>query len=297
MKNIALILPLLSGVMFGAVGLFVRSLTEYGMSNPTVLFVRTLFASIILLIYLLVFKRGLFRIEIRDILLFCGTGIFGVMGLNLCYNFAVNNLSLSLAAVLLCTSPVFVVIFASILFKEKISGQKLLCIALVITGCVFASGLIGSNDTTHLSVAGVLFGIASALFYALYSLFSRKATDKGYHTYTIIFYSMLLITIVLLPMADLEIIREYMLENPLENIAYLCLHSLCTSVLPYIFITMALLYAEVGKVSILAAGMEPVAAAIFGILFYKETPTILMLVGMVTTIIAITLLCTNKEKE
>ena len=59
----------------------------------------------------------------------------------------------------------------------------------------------------------------------------------------------------------------------------------------YIFITLALLYAEAGMVSILASGAEPVAAVIFGLLFYAEIPTLLMLIGIAVTVFALTILC------
>ena len=57
---------------------------------------------------------------------------------------------------------------------------------------------------------------------------------------------------------------------------FLLLHSLLTSVLPYICFTVALNYVEAGKVAILASG-EPIAAMLFGIFFYQEIPTICLL--------------------
>ena len=75
------------------------------------------------------------------------------------------------------------------------------------------------------------------------------------------------------------------------------LHSLFTSVLPYVLYTVALIYIEAGKTSILAAGGEPTSAMIFGILFFSETPTILSVIGLVLTIIALSLLCMPSKNQ
>ena len=89
-------------------------------------------------------------------------------------------------------------------------------------------------------------------------------------------------------------LSEY-LETEIIQIApapmsgFLLLHSLLTSVLPYICFTVALNYVEAGKVAILASG-EPIAAMLFGIFFYQEIPTILSLIGLFTVLLALGLL-------
>ena len=78
--------------------------------------------------------------------------------------------------------------------------------------------------------------------------------------------------------------------------AFMLLHSLCTSVLPYVCYTVGLNYMEAGKASILAA-CEPVAAMVFGILFYREMPTALSLAGLFLTVIALIFLGLPEKKR
>lgn len=297
MKKIILFLPILSGIMFGASGVFVRKLTAYGMDNFTVLFLRVAFALFAMLVGILIYDKTLFKIKLKDIPIFIGTGLIGMLGLNLCYNIALNELTLSLAAVLLSTAPIFVMFLAAAIFKEKITLKKIGCMLLAIIGCILASGLLEQKSGLQISLTGIFFGIAAALFYALYSIFSRKATDKSYHTYTVIFYSLFLITLILLPFADYEKIGGFVAENTVSNLIFLLFHALCTSVLPYVFLTLALLHVEAGKVSILASGGEPIAAIFFGLIFYSEIPTLSMLVGLAITITALTLLCMKQKAE
>lgn len=297
MKKFAIIMPIAAGILFGSGGVFVRTLIDYGMSNPMVLWARVSFAVVLLFLFMLFYDKKLLKIRLKDLPIFVGTGIAGTMSLNLCYNEAIKSLSLSLTTVLLSTAPVFVMILASIFFKEKITRKKVICVLLVIVGCVFASGLVDSPAGTMSSFTGILFGIGSAFFYSLYSIFSRVATNRGYHAYTVIFYSVLLITIVLLPVVDLSVMGSFIVEAPGKNIVFLIFHSLCVSVVPYVCITMALTYMEAGRVSILASGGEPIAAVFFGAIFYTEIPTILVAMGIVITIIGLAALCLDKGKK
>jgi len=59
-----------------------------------------------------------------------------IVGLNLCYNESMNTISLSLAAVLLSLAPIYVLIFAYVLFREKITSKKIICIIFAIFGCL-----------------------------------------------------------------------------------------------------------------------------------------------------------------
>lgn len=296
MKKVILLLPILAGIMFGSVGVFVRTLSANGMDNVTILFLRVAFASLAMFIGIMIYDRTLLKIKLKDGILFVGTGILGMMCLNLCYNEAINRLSLSLAAVLLSTAPVFVMFLAAIIFKEKVTARKIVCMLCAIVGCVLVSGLL-EQGAGSISWQGLCTGIAAAAFYALYSIFSRLATDRGYHTYTVIIYSVLIITLALFPFSDFEKMGNFLAEDTIFHLLFLLIHSLCTSVLPYVFITYALLYAEAGRVSILASGGEPIAPVVFGIMFYAEIPSLLMLIGLVVTILALTFLCMEPEKK
>lgn len=289
MKKIVWIFPILSGVMFGAAGVFVRTLSSFGFDNGTIIFARVFFAMIILAMVILVQDRNLLKINIKDLPIFIGTGIIGMLGVNLFYNEAIDNLTLAVSAVLLSTAPVIVVLLAAVIFKEKITKRKVVCMMLAIFGCILATGML--EESVSISLYGIIIGIGSALFYALYSIFSRMASNKKYDTYTIIFYSVVLISIVMAPFADLKVISDFAMDNPVNNVFFLFFHSICATVLPYVFLTVGVKHMEAGTASILASGMEPVAAVIFGMLFYAEIPTMLMIVGLIVTIVALTFLC------
>ena len=295
MKKITLLLPIIAGILWGSSGIFVRTLADFGMDGMTIFFSRAFIAVFMMLALILITDRTLLKIRIKDLWIFIVCGIVGMLGLNLCYNEAISRLTLSLAAVLLSLSPVFVMILAAIFFKEKITLKKVGCMCLAFAGCMLVSGLFEGGSSNQ-SLLGILLGFLSAVLYALYSIGSRVAMEKGYHTYTIIFYSLLLITIALLPFVDLDLIGKFAAVKPGENIVFLLVNALFTSVLPYVLYTLALQKEDAGKVSILAAGGEPTAAAFFGMIVYSEIPTPFNIIGLIVTIFAIYLLC-RKDKN
>lgn len=295
-NNGYLILPVIAGVLWGTAGIFVRTLSAYGMDPQTMLFTRVIMATIVMALGLLIYDRNLLKVKVRDIGLMIGCGITGTLGLNLCYVRAIEDLSLSLAAVLLSLCPVFVIFMAAVLFKEKLTKSKIFCTVLALIGCLLVSGIL-ETDGLHWTWTGIFLGLGSAVFYAMYSIVSKITMERGYSVFTIIFYSVFFVAIMLLPFVDWEITTGYVSENIVGHIIFLIVYALCTSILPYMIFTFALKHAEAGKVSILASGGEPVAASIMGMLVFAEMPTILSVIGLVVTITALGLLCYNDTKQ
>ena len=290
MKNkISTLLPIIAGALWGSVGVFVRGFTNGNIDNVSILVMIVLFAEIMMFVFIAIKDKSLLKINLKDVWVFACGGIVAMFGMNFCYNNAINSLSLSLAGVLLALSPVFVMFLAAILFKEKITARSIVCMIFALIGCTMASGVIGGGEIAF-STSGILFGIAAAFFYGLTSIFSKIAMEKGYHALTMTFYSMLILAIVLLPFADWKLVGEYVMVSPANNIIFILMHSLCTAVLPYLLYNLALSNVDASLASILVAGAEPSAAMIFGIIFFAEMPSVVSILGLVVTIVALTIL-------
>lgn len=289
MKKLMIAAPALSGIFWGTCGIFVRTLSEMGMNSITILFTRVLLSVFFLFICIFIYDRSLLKIRFRDLPIFAGAGLIGTLGLNICYNESINQLTLSLAAVLLGLSPVFVLLLAAVLFHEKITKRKFGCMIMAVSGCVLVSGVLEEASQLQWSAKGILIGVLSGLFYALYSIFSKLALERGYHAFTIIFYSFLLICVILAPVSDWSCITGILAASPLRNGLFMILHSLFASALPYILYTLSFNYMDAGKAAILAT-TEPVAAMVFGVFIYNEIPTLLCVTGLALTTAALILL-------
>jgi drug/metabolite transporter (DMT)-like permease len=154
MKKIILILPLISGILWGSVGVFVRKLYSFGFDNFTVLSSRIAIATLILFLGIMIFDKSLLKIKLKDAWVFLAAGLLGMLGLNLAYNESISRLTLSLAAVLLSLAPIFVVLWGAILFKERITVRKVGCMFMAIFGCLLTSGILESTASVKWSFVG-----------------------------------------------------------------------------------------------------------------------------------------------
>ena len=288
MKKLYLILPILAGLMFGSSGIFVRTLTQNGIDQTTLLFLRFSLAIIPIAIAIILTDRKLFKAELKDIPLFLVCAIC-MVGLNLCYNESMNTVPLSLAAVLLSIAPIYVLIFAYVLFREKITSKKVICMVLAILGCVLMTGVLES-DLSSIPLFGILSGIGAGLFWAIYLMASKKSIEDGNHTYTILIYCTVFLSLALIPFTDFNQIGNFVGIDPLPAVIFLIIHSTFSFALPYIFSTVSLKYMDSGTSSIFLSCAEPFAALIFGLLIYSEIPSLLMFCGFLLTVGAMTIL-------
>lgn len=111
-------------------------------------------------------------------------------------------------------------------------------------------------------------GLGAGLGYALYSIFSRYALEKGYHTFTITFYTFLIASIGSFFLADMGKVVQTAAKDAGTMLLCLGLGIVCT-VIPYLTYTLGLKYVENGKASILAS-VEPVTATILGGIVFRE---------------------------
>lgn len=266
---------LLAGSLWGVIGLFTRTLSSAGLSASSIVCIRNVGGLILLCLFLLIFDRTLFKIKLRHLPYFFGTGIVSILLFTLCYFSAQQTCSLAVAAILLYTAPAFVVIFSAILFKEKLTVKKLTALILAFIGCVLVSG-IGSGQLAVTS-QGLMLGIASGLFYGLYSIFARYALAH-YQPLTVTFYTFVFAGIGALFLMDITEIDLCFSSVPLSLLALGLV--VISTVLPYILYTRGLSSLDNGKASILAS-IEPVAASFVGILAFGEPISIMVVLGLI----------------
>ena len=172
LRRLAVLLPILAGAGWGLVGMFVRILDRAGLDNTTIVFSRSVFCTIIMFIFLVITDPKKFRLAPRDFISVIGLTLAGNIFLMLTYNYAVMTVSLSLAAVLLCLAPIFVLIISAALFGEKITKKKVICAIVAFIGCAMLSGLFDSGSIGW-NFTGILAGLASALFNGIFIILSK----------------------------------------------------------------------------------------------------------------------------
>lgn len=283
---------ILAGCLWGMMGLFVRNLASDGLTSLEIVVLRSIGSTLIMLLILLIMDRSLFKIRFKDLWCFVGTGIVSLTFFNLCYFTTIQMTSMAVAAILMYTSPIFVVLLSAILFGERITGRKILALMLAFIGCAFVTGIVGNKMVMPLK--GILIGIGSGIGYALYSIFGRYALEKGYRSETITFYTFLMATVgicvvspFLCPIQD--IVTKIVNGNTGKDILLVLGQSLLVTVMPYLLYTKGLKGLENGTAGIIAS-VEPVVAAILGMIVYGERLSISGYVGALMVLSAIVIL-------
>ena len=276
-------LILLAGIFWGSMGIFVRSLNAYGFGSVQIVCLRMTVAALLFALLLLLRGRGGFRIALRDVPLFLGLGLMSVLFFTVCYFRAIEIMPLSTAAILLYTSPIWVMLMSALFFREKLTPRKIACVLLSVLGCALVSGL-GSGGA-RLTFRGLLLGLGAGLGYALYSIFSRLIQQRGYSTYTNVCYTFSTAAAAYLAIAlgngsAAEIVR-------LPGAALLSvLCGLLTGLLAYLLYTAGLRELEPSRAAQLAT-IEPVVAALLGALLFRQSLSAAEVIGIALVVAAV----------
>ena len=289
-KILSVISILVSGVCWGVISLFIKPLSAAGLSAMQVCCIRLLIAAPVFVIATLCVSPSLFRFRLKDIWMFIGTGVVSIFLFNVFYFYTIIQSEASVAVVLLYTSPIFVMIFSVLLFKEKIGVKKLVALVLTFVGCLFVSGVIGTGAKLRPMIA--LTGLLSGLFYALYSIFGKIALKK-YDALTVTTYTFLFAFVFAIPFSGMGKMVSVLSASP-KLLWYGAGIALLSTALPYFLYTWGLKKLEPARAAILSA-VEPIVGSIIGIAVFGEGRSVLKLVGIVLVLGAIIILNVPKR--
>ncbi|MFC0561898.1 DMT family transporter [Halalkalibacter alkalisediminis] len=260
----AYILAIVGAACWGLIGLFVQNLYVYGFTAWDVVAIRSIFAAVILLIYMALLNRSELRINWKHIPFFIGSGIISIVFFNWCFFTVMEQANLSLAVVLLYTGPLFVTILSRIFFKELLTVRKVIAIIITLFGCAFVVGFFPSINTV-ITASTLLVGIGSGFFYALYSIFA-KVSSRYYGALTITGYTYFCAALFMITtnpfVSKLDLLLNWSVF--LNSIGL----ALIPTILAFLLYTKGLSYIESSRASILST-IEPVVAICVGFLFCK----------------------------
>ncbi|MCQ2591778.1 MAG: DMT family transporter [Treponema sp.] len=284
------LLTIAAGILWGVISLFLKPLNSAGFSSLQIMFFRGLLSSFFLFIFLFIKDKKLLKISLKDLWMFIGTGIVSLTFFSLCYFKTILESGASIAVILLYTSPIFVLFMSLILFKEKITLKKILALIMTFLGCIFVTEIIGGNHS--LTLKGFLIGLCAGFGYALYSIFSRY-TLKKYNSLTVTFYTFVFSSLSIMPFCSIKTVSNCFNQKVIFLIIGIAL--ICT-VLPYIFYTFGLSGLETGKAAILVT-VEPLVGTIVGFCVWKESISILKIIGILLIFSSVILLGTEKQSD
>ena len=284
----------MAGILWSTLGLFGDMLMNRGLSSEQVAFTRLFIGFIVLSLYSLIRRPEVLKINLKG-LLYCGAiGIICQGLFNKCYFKAVEVTGVSVAAVLLYTSPLFLAVFSKIVYKEKMTRAKIISLILCCIGAIMAvTG--GVLDLEGINTYGIIMGIMAAITYALMPIISKNAL-KEFSSETILIYGFLFGAIFMIPSAKpIEMIGFVTNMNVLP---YMVLLGVFPAAMAYIFYAEGIARGcELSIVGVVAS-VELIAASIIGWTVVGEVFTIGKVIGVAIMFIsAFTAVVGTKEVE
>ena len=282
-NNKGYVLVFLTGVLWGTIGLFVSEMAKAGSSPELTSFLRMGLGLVIMLI-IICFRHGVKSLML-DAKTFAVCIIIGVLcnGIyNICNSLSVIHNGVAVASVLMYTAPIFTALAARILFKERITRRKIFALILNIIGCILV--VTGGNFVDfNINLRGVLYGIGAGFCYGMSPIAGKAAASSKRAEPVVIaawsyFFAALFIFIFARPEFNI-------LNFKILWIGFL--FAVIPTAMAYILYYSALARVKSAARVPVVASIEPVTAALIGVLIYHESLGLANFAGIAIVIISI----------
>ena len=116
---------------------------------------------------------------------------FGTAGAIMAFNWillfdAYNYTSVAVATLCYYMMPVFVTLASALLFGEKLTARKLLCVAVCVAGMLLVTGVAEGDAPTGSEIRGIMMGLAAAVLYSTVVLMNKKMPSMDAYEKTIV---------------------------------------------------------------------------------------------------------------
>lgn len=163
-----------STVLFSTMEIMLK-MTSGGFRPLQITFLRFLIGALVLLPFAIrSLKKRNYRFQPDDLLYGALTGFCCVLVSMVLYQMAIVYSDASIVAILFSCNPVFVMLLASLLLREKIYKHSVISILISLSGiAVIVNALRASGSLT-----GTVLSILAAVTFALYSVLGKKRSDR-----------------------------------------------------------------------------------------------------------------------
>jgi len=277
-------LALIAGVTWAGAGLIS---TWMGVDPMVETGARTLSAALLLGLGLLIFNRRGFKVSVtpRSLGFLVLYGALATAGTQFTYFASIKANGAALGTLLKYLSPVLLLIIGALFMKRKITPLVAIAAVVAILGQMLAVGLFSKTGLT-LTRTGLIWGLLSASFFALYTLMG-EAGDRHYESLPLLFYGMAIAAVLwLVVLGPAKVITPFFHVKPLLQLLLL---TTVSTIVPFGAYLVSMRYIDAARASI-AAMIEPVAAGIGGFLFFGQPLTAVLLIGGAVSLLALVII-------
>lgn len=185
----------------------------------------------------------------------------------------------SVAVATLCyyMAPIFVMLAAPLVLKEKLTLKKGLCVAVALLGMVFVSGVLDGGISGISELKGILFGLGAAALYATVIMMNQSLKEVPTYDKTIM--QLGAAAVVLVPYILVAEDLSSVVLTPLIAVMLLVVGVVHTG------IAYALYFGSMNGLKAqtvaLFSYIDPIVAIVLSALFLKEPMTLYSWIGAV----------------
>lgn len=281
---------IVTGVTYGLNPLFAKPLLSMGVSVDTMLACRYLIAVFILGVWL-VFRKESLKVNKAQMWRLCILGFLFAMSSMLLF-LSYNYIPAGLATTIVFLYPVIVALIM-VLLKVYPTWQVWISILMTFVGVVILSRPSGNMT---LNITGLSLAAGSAIAYALYLIVvNRSRRLRTVTSLVLTFYALLIGSVVFLIHSAISG-GEFMAG--LDG-WYCWMNLICLAVFPTLvsLLTLAMATRIIGPTRTSVLGVfEPVTAIAVGTIFFGESLTLNIIIGVIITLVAVTFMVMTGKK-
>tara|TARA_B100001057_G_scaffold7152_2_gene6520 strand:- start:3119 stop:3997 length:879 start_codon:yes stop_codon:yes gene_type:complete len=284
-----IIFALIAGLLFGLIGPTTKIAYNFGASAGLAILFRYVVATIFILPFI-PFQKNLIKTYKQNIksFLFISLGsILLTSGLLISFNY----INVSLAILIFCLYPIYVLIYSVLIDKEKINIIIKFLFLTTFIGIIFVLG----PSLKIMNLLGIIFAIIASIGATSMIIINQKMSKKGIEPIPINIFINIINTIFFFLI--IKIFFSLNIKNDINIYIFILIPSAC-----YCFAFLSQLYAipRIGQSNTaLFLYLEPVVGVLGAVFFLNEVLTFYQLFGALIVILSLILATyfTNKTKS
>lgn len=295
-----------SAVATGTFGIFLHYLSAFGLSDDTVTLIGPVFMFFAFLLVALIKDRKLLlapkKLYYFTMIVVSGFVLYPLY--NFTYVRVFANLPMAIASLFHFSNAIVLVFLMRILFKQKITKEKLICCVLAIAGImlvlqVITFGAVAPDDSVPITSMGIFWGVAVACALALVYSIDYFHISHDVPVITTQIYACLCSSIILLITSNPAAVGQNIVEAVSASGPIVIVFALIYCVVlmwSYYSITACYNYID-ASYGALTFVLEPSVAAILGFIILHETLTPLQMLGIAIAVCAIVFMQYSEGKR
>ena len=259
--------------IFGTIGLFVKYIP---LPSSVIAMVRGFIGTLFIFSFVKIRKIHISKENIkRNLLLLIVSG--GFIGANWILLFeSYKYTTVAMATLCYYLAPVFVMIAAPFVLKERMTIKKLCCIVVAFGGMILVSGVIGGDMGAN-SITGMALGCGAAILYAAVVLMNRFIKDISAYDKTMV--QLGAATVVVVPYVLLTVKQSDVVLTPI-TVGLLLFVGIVHTGFAY-----TLYFGSMGGLKTqtiaLFSYLDPIIAIVASVIILQEKATLTTIIGAI----------------